>query len=281
MYSGLALLLDVHSPEKPNGYGVIFIAGSGWSSPLAYDARQLKETSEAGTYLKPLVERGFTVFALNHRSVPRFLYPAAVEDVQRAVRFIRLNARRFAIDPDRIGAAGLSSGGHLASMLGVLDGKGDPQDADPVNRESAKVQCVVALEAATDLLRGYNRAPGAFHNFLGVAANSGPSMLPKTSVEYRKFEEASPIHHVTRDDAPFLLIHGDTDQIVPFKHSELMEQALRTAGVEVKLLRVPGGGHGTTFHGPGFKSEDNWPDYMTEMVRWFDAHLVGLQRTPK
>jgi acetyl esterase/lipase len=280
MYSGLALLLDMYAPEKPNGYAVIFINGSGWSAPLAYDAEPLKNKNEVRNYLTALLDRGYTVFSVNHRATPRFLHPAAVEDIQRATRFIRYHAQRFGIIRDRIGAAGVSSGGHLVALLGVLDGTGDAQDADPINRESAKVQCVVAFEAPLDLLNGDAR-PGAFHPYLGVAASTGPSMLPKTSVEYRKFEDASPIHHVTRDDPPFLLVHGDADQIVPFKHSELMEQALRAAGVEVKLLRVPGGGHGASFRGPSFRSADNWPDYTAEMVRWFDSHLASAAPTPK
>lgn len=261
MYSGLALLMDVHRPEKPNGYGIILIAGSGWTAPLAYGATPLKDAEQAGMYAKPLVAAGYTVFAVNHRAAPRFHYPAAVEDVQRAVRFVRRHAARWGLRPDRIGATGGSSGGHLVEMLGTLDGTGDPDDPDPVNRESAKVQCVAARAAPADFLE--TQRAGAV-NFLGMTLNP----RDEKSKEYRTYREASPLYHVSADDPPMLLMHGDADQTVPFENSEKMEKALREAGAPVKLLRVPGGAHGPNF--PGAK---NPPDYLGEMVRWFDRHL--------
>jgi acetyl esterase/lipase len=267
MYSGLALLMDVHRPVQPNGYGIIFVAGSGWTSPLAYDAPVLTQNRQLERYGKPLLDVGFTLFTINHRSAPRFRYPAAVEDAQRAVRFIRHNAKRFGIRPDRIGAVGGSSGGYLVSMLGTMDGTGDAGDPDPINRESAKVQCVVARAAPSDLLNVTGGGPAAI-SFLGMILSTGPSLPPPTSLEYRTFRDASPVHYVTKDDPPFLLMHGDADPVVPFKHSEVMEQALKTAGIPTKLLRVGGGGHGPTFSDPA-----NPPDYLGEMVRWLETHL--------
>ena len=119
-------------PGTPNGYGIIFIPGSGWGAPPGLDATPLKENSERHVYAGPLVAAGYTVFAVNHRAAPRFPYPAAVEDVQRAVRFVRYHATRYGVSPDRIGAMGGSSGGHLASLLGVLDGGGQAGDRSPI-----------------------------------------------------------------------------------------------------------------------------------------------------
>ena len=99
MYSGLALLLDVHRPATPNGYGVIFVSGSGWQAPTTYDATPLKQ-NQIPIWGPPLLQAGYTVFALNHRAVPRFHYPGAVEDVQRAIRFVRHHAKEYGIDPD-------------------------------------------------------------------------------------------------------------------------------------------------------------------------------------
>ncbi len=153
MYSGAALLMDIHHPGTPNGYGLIQIPGSAFQAPLAYAARPLKAASAAAHFgTARLVDAGYTVFTVNHRAAPRFRYPAAVEDVQRAVRFIRRHAHDYGIDPERIGATGGSSGGHLALMLGVLDGHGDKDDPDPVNRESAKVQTVATLFAPVDMV---------------------------------------------------------------------------------------------------------------------------------
>ena len=150
MYSGLALLMDVYHPENPNGYGIVFISGSGWTRELSLDATPLKESGQEDIYAVPLAAAGYTVFGINHRASPRFRHPAHLEDAQRAVRFVRHHAERFGIAPDRIGAMGGSSGGHLVSLLGVLDGAGSSTDASPVNRESARVQVVVARAAPTD-----------------------------------------------------------------------------------------------------------------------------------
>ena len=126
MYSGLALLMDVHRPAKPNGYGILFVAGSGFTAPLAYDAPPLKQDRQMEIYGSRLVDAGYTVFAVNLRLAPRFRYPAAIEDLQRAVRYVRYHATRFGINPDRIGAMGGSDqslerqGANRSGSRGVL-----------------------------------------------------------------------------------------------------------------------------------------------------------------
>ena len=151
MYSGLALLMDVYRPAQPNGIAIVAIQGSAWSSPMRYDASQLKDSGAVTPRAERFSQAGYTVFVINHRQSPRFRYPAPIEDAQRAVRFIRFHASSYGITSDRIGAWGSSSGGHLAELLGTMDGKGDASDSDPVNRLSAKVQAVVALFAHSDL----------------------------------------------------------------------------------------------------------------------------------
>jgi len=259
MYSGLALLMDVYHPEKPNGFGVIFISGSGWHAAQEYNAEPLKQGSQARLYAPRLTAAGYTVFSISHRAAPRFRYPAPVEDAQRAVRFVRHNAARFNVHAGRIGAVGGSSGGHLVESLGVLDGAGIRDDPDPVNRESAKVQCVVARAAPADLAR---------MNVVEFIGMRPPDAKSRNTVEDRVYREASPLHHVSSSSAPILLIHGDADQSVPFEQSEMMEKALRAAVVPTHLLRIPGGGHGPTYAGA-----KNPPDYMGEMVRWLDRYL--------
>lgn len=101
--------------------------------------------------------------------------------------------------------------------------------------------------------------------FLGARAVES---TPKTSMEYKTAWAASPINYVSADAAPFLLVHGDVDRSVPFHQSEMMEAALRKAGVPVKLVRIEGGDHGPTFPGA-----TNPPDYKAEMVKWFDTYL--------
>jgi len=266
MYSGTALLLDVHYPAQPNGFGIIFIPGSGWSAPLSYSATPLKESPQVEMYVPSLTAAGYTVFAITHRATPTFRYPAAIEDVQRAVRFIRHNAAKYGINPARIGGSGGSSGGHLVSLLGTMDGAGDPNDPDPVNRESAKLQCIVARAAPADLFRMKpSNGADAVALFLGVAANQP---MQNNSAEYKTVWAASPINYVTPDDPPFLLVHGDADATVPIQQSEMMEAALKKAGVPVSLIRIEGGEHGPTFSGA-----KNPPDYKAAMVKWFDTYL--------
>ncbi|MEZ5402106.1 MAG: alpha/beta hydrolase [Bryobacteraceae bacterium] len=175
------------------------------------------------TYLPKLTAAGYTAFVITHRAAPRFHYPAAVEDAQRAVRFVRYHAARYGIDKDRIGAFGASSGGHLVSMLGTLDGKGRAATEDPVERQSSKVQCVVALYPVTD--------PAKVDTSNGLQAIT--SFMP-ARFDLDRFREAAPVTHVTADDPPFLLIHGDGDKTVPFNQSELMEAALKNVKVPVK-----------------------------------------------
>ena len=261
MVSGLALLMDVYHPDAPNGYGLVHISGSGWSAPLGLDARPLKEGPHVQIEGLPLVKAGYTLFTINHRATPRFHYPAPVEDAQRAVRFVRYHAPEYDIDPDRIGAIGGSSGGHLVSMLGVLDGAVVPEDESPINRLSAKVQCVVARAAPCDFV-SLARGRSAPALLLGAALD--PDADPG-SIEHRRALAASPITHVTPGDPPFFLIHGEEDDVVPIAQSEAMARALREAGVPVQFRRVPAGAHG-----PGLVAD---PEIAAEIRAWFDRHL--------
>ena len=266
MRGGLAMLMDVHYPERSNGVGIVFIPGSGWHAPLTYDAAPLKASGFAKQYVPPLTEAGFTVFVINHRAAPRYAYPAALEDSQRAVRFVRRNAERFGIDADRIGGVGGSSGGHLISLLGVLDGGGDLSSSDPVERENAKLQAVFARAAPTNLTRFVGRLSSASVASL-LRMRLGPRDAPN-SEEFRTYRKASPAAYVTPDDPPFLLIHGTADERVPFAQSEEFEARLRAEGIEADLVAIQDGGHGSSFPGA-----TNPPDYLKMMVDFFEEKL--------
>ena len=237
MVSGLALVMDVHHPQVPNGYAVVHISGSGWGRSLAYDAEPLSER-QIDVYGPPLVDAGYTVFSLNHRAIPRFQWPDPLHDAQRAVRYIRAHAAEYGIDPERIGAIGGSSGGALALSLGVRDGVGKSNDRDLVSRQSARVQAVVA------------RAPGGVDmnnstdETIALLMGSWSDPSDPESEEYRRRYEASPLNHVSTDDSPTLLLHGDQDAGVRLERSERMRDELRSVGVESELLVIPGAGHG-------------------------------------
>ena len=227
VYSGLALLMDVYRPEKPNGYGIVHVAGGGWATGLSMDAIPRRRYPHFLMEGLPLVKAGYTVFSVEHRAIPRFKYPDPVEDVQRAVRFIRHNASTYGIDPDRIGAMGGSSGGHLVAMLAVLGGE-EVSAESPVEGESSRVQCVVARAAPSNFLKPDPRGSGLSAAFLGALVHP---MLRPTDPEYRIAQEASPITHVSSDDPPILLLHGDADEVVPIELSREFLEALRSAGV--------------------------------------------------
>jgi acetyl esterase/lipase len=277
MYSGLGLLMDVYRPAQSNGIAIIAIQGSGWYSPMRYDARALNTNREVVSHAERFAAAGYTVFAINHRQAPRFRYPAPIEDAQRAVRFIRFHASQYGVTSDKIGAWGSSSGGHLVELLGTMDGKGDASNSDPVNRLDAKVQAVVALFAPSDLpsMFGTTNRPGTLSALMGFAyqdPEAGPPGLARSDdFENQQYRAASPMTYVTADDAPMLLMHGDQDVIVPIKQSELMEAALKLAHVEVTLIKVPGGKHGPNFQLPA--GDARLPDHVGGAIRWFDAHL--------
>jgi acetyl esterase/lipase len=267
MYSGLALLMDVHRPETANGHGVIFVAGSAWNAPLAYGAAGLKE-AQISDWAPALLRAGYTVFAVNHRATPRFQYPAPVDDLQRAIRFVRHNAKQFGIEPARLGAIGGSSGGHLVGLVAMLSAPGISDDPDPVNRQPATLQCVVLRAAPSDLKAMIGSSA------IGTAAVVAfLNRLPSPNADDQKvYREASPIAHVGASSPPVLLLHGDADDTVPYQQSVAMEAALRGVNVPVKLIRVAGGVHGSDF-GMGGKPHPQLPDVLRETVDWLDRYL--------
>ena len=260
MVSGLALVMDVYYPENPNGYGIVHVSGSGFARPLAYNAQPLSER-QVDIWGLPLVEQGYTVFSLNHRAIPRFQWPDPLHDVQRAVRYVRYHASEYGIDPDSIGAVGGSSGGVLVTALGVLDGKGDANDPDPINRVSGKVQTIVIRASHIDFNQSNNEA-------VALLMGSRSARGIQDSEEWRIRFEASPINHVSQDDPPMLMIVGDKDPGVPVEHLESMQSKLDAAGVESEVLVIPGAAHG-----PDFPGATNPPDYIGKTLRWFDTHL--------
>ena len=263
MVSGAALLLDIHRPAKPNGFGIVFIAGSGFQAEPAYGARPIKET-QIDLWGPPLTDAGYTVFAINHRGAPRFHYPAAIDDVQRAIRFVRANAAAYRIDGARLGGLGGSSGGTLIALAAVRAAPGTPGDPDAVNREPATLQAIVLRAAVADL-RALPTSAGA--NLVVSYMEAPPGDAAKSA-----YEAASPVTQVGRGAPPTLLIHGDADDLVPFSQSLAMEAALREAGAPTRLVTIPGGKHGADFGVSGPRPRD-WPNYYGETVRWFDQQL--------
>jgi acetyl esterase/lipase len=248
---GLAMTFDIFKPTtKPNGAAVLFMVSGGWYSNWSPPEQAVKR-------FRPLTDEGFTVFAVRHGSSPKFSIPEAIADVQRSVRFIRMNADKFEIDPNRLGVFGMSAGGHLSLMLGTASDNGNAAAADPVDRVSNRVNAVVAYVAPTDLkimVRSAKTRLPAYDRF------------PALDLDMSGAESASPLAHVTPDDAPTLLLAGAKDDLVPIMHSQKIKAAFELANVTNELIEFENAGH-------GFAGEDE-AKATAAMVSWFKTHLA-------
>ncbi|MEK6238758.1 MAG: alpha/beta hydrolase [Planctomycetales bacterium] len=245
---GLAMTLDAfHPPGIANGAGVMFMVSGGWHSRWFPPER-------GKAMFKPLLDEGFTVFAVRHGSSPKFKIPEVVADVRRAARFLRLNAERFKIDPARLGVFGGSAGGHLSLMLATTGDDGDPKSKDPILRASSRVAAAVALYPPTDVRPWVNEDSPYWKNY------------PALQFDPQKSGDYSPLLHVTQDDAPSLIIHGDQDKLVPLDHGEKIHKAFQEKKVASELLVIQGAAHG--FRGEDKKRSD------AALVAWFKKHLA-------
>lgn len=247
---GLAMTMDVYQPkENANGIGALFMVSGGWYSMWAPPKQTI------GLF-KPLLDEGFTVFAVRHGSSPKFTIPEIVPDVRRSVRFVRMNAERWNVDPNRLGVCGGSAGGHLALMIGTTGDDGNPDASDPVLRASSRVAAVVAYCPPTDL-RPYTKEDSPYRK-----------NYPALQFDPKKSGDYSPLLKVSADDAPSLMIHGDADELVTVDHSEKIHAAFQAEKVSSKLVVIEGAGHG--FAGEDAKTaESAW-------VAWFEEHLVKV-----
>src|SRR5881396_1007685 len=226
---GEKLTMDYYPPAGLGPHPIaIIIHGGGFVRGTS------KNNSEAycADFLAPA---GYAVFSINYRLAPKFPYPAMVEDVERAIRYIRYNARRWKADPKRIALVGGSAGGYLSNMVGVLGAPGIKGANDPVDRTSARVQAVVTLFGPSD--------------FRGQAVSEGLKKLLGPLIEQKGLEaalaEASPVTHFNTAPPPFLLIHGDKDQAVPLVQSTHLQAALKANGVRCDMIIIPNGPHAT------------------------------------
>ncbi|MHC4568135.1 MAG: prolyl oligopeptidase family serine peptidase [Planctomycetota bacterium] len=242
---GMALTFDVFKPtEKANGVGILFIVSGGW-----YSGWRPPEKSVG--WFKPMLDKGFTVFAVRHGSSPKYAIPEIIEDVRRSVRFIRSRAKKFGVDPDRLGVTGASAGGHLSLMLGTASDKGNPDSDDEILRTSNRVAAVVAYFPPTDIRPWVNKVPD----------------FPALNFEEEKAAACSPIVHVSKDDPPTLLIHGDKDELVTLDHSENILAKFKEHKVASELLVIEGAAH-------GFRGEDG-KRASAAQVAWFEKHLLN------
>lgn len=265
---GVALTLDVFAPkENANGAAIVLVVSGAWRS----SHEQIRPI-----FATEFVKRGYTVFAVVHGSSPKFTLPEIMEDMHRAVRFVRSRAEQHRFDPERIGVTGASAGGHLSLMLGTAGVAGDPAAADPTDRLSSRVQSVACFFPPTDFLNyGITGL-----TLLGADATKGsraPFDFQELDPNLRAFvtitdrdrrlaigKEMSPLYHVSAEDPPTLIIHGTADLTVPLQQSKLIMEKFKEANVPCELVVKPGKAHGWL---------DIGLDFVT-LADWFDKHLA-------
>jgi acetyl esterase/lipase len=226
---GQPLLLNIHRPASRDDLrpAVILIHGGGWTQ--GYDDRNGMEQPA-----RDLAAADYVAFNVAYRlmdGTPGYnVWPAQLDDVQLAVRWIRANAEEHGVDPERIGSYGFSAGGQLAAMLGLRDTRDD--DAELADY-SSRVACVVSLAGNMDLTLPLPADPQIYLTFLGGTREEEPDA----------YRDASPLAWVNADSAPFLILHGAADDINPPEHARRMVDALQEAGVEVSYEEIPDADH--------------------------------------
>lgn len=224
-----SLKLDLYEPKDldRSAPGLIFIHGGAWSGGTKDMYRY---------YGHAFAPRGYVVASISYRLSGEALFPAALEDCKCAVRWMRANAERLHVDPDRIAVAGGSAGGHLALMVGYVD---DPKLEGTGGHAgvSSRVQAVVNFYGPTDLTTDFVRtntfAKGAVEKFLGKPYDDDPKL----------HEFASPVAHLDPRDPPTLTLHGTIDDVVPIEQGDILAAKLKELGVPYLYDRLPGWPH--------------------------------------
>lgn len=247
---GMALTYDVFKPKNPNGALVVNMVSAGWRSSWG-------PPEERQARYQWLIDKGFTVVALHHSSAPRFQVPDAAADIRLGLRHIKLHAKDYGANPDRIGVWGASAGGHLSLVAGLMADDGNPSATNALERSGNRVRAVVAYFPPTDL-----------DTLLGDRAKQG-------AIDFDNALRASvsPIHFVDAKDPPTLIISGGADKGVPVSQSETMHAALDKAGVENKLTIFPDADHDFYVKGDPVKTDAYANQAMNAMVAWFEQHL--------
>ena len=224
--NGLPQKLDIYYPKSGGPWPVfVYVHGGSWV--------ELDKAEGAGW--RYLNDRGYLVVSVNYRLANyEIRFPAMIEDVKCAVRFLRAHRDEYNLDTNHIGALGASAGGHLVALLGTSDPSAGWEVGEYLD-QSSRVQAVVTVSGLSDFTRpivsGVSMA--IYYAFGELAGTSSPAMVA-----------ASPVSYITPDDPPFLIIHGDQDGTVPIDQANVLNERLTTAGVSSTLVIVQNGDHG-------------------------------------
>jgi acetyl esterase/lipase len=227
---GVELKLDLAMPGEGDGPfpAVLCVHGGGW---VGGDRQQMAQT------LDVLARRGFVAVTPDYRLAPAHRFPAQLEDCKAAVRWLRANAGRYNINPERVGAVGFSAGAHLACLLGVTDKDDGLEGEGGHSEQSSRVQAVVSFFGPTDLA-------GEEWDRVVLEKNLVPLLGGTPAEKADEYRRASPLTYAGRKSPPFLFFHGSEDKMVPLRQSRRMADKLLNAGSPARVLLVEGEGHG-------------------------------------
>ncbi|MEI7576326.1 MAG: alpha/beta hydrolase [Armatimonadota bacterium] len=253
---GAAFSYDVFKPNKPNGVAVIWMVSGGWVSDHNNISVPMAELACA---------KGVTLFQVVHGAQPRYKMGEILDQVHRAVKDIRANAKQWGVNPNKFGVSGASAGGHLSLMIGTQGCV--PVGSDVLLKTSSEVQSIAVLFPPTDFLNYGKEGGAAFKNPLLVGAYGATFGVDTKSPEDKLSAIGklySPATYVSEKTPPTLLIHGDKDLLVPIQQSEWFKSKLDGLKIKNNLIVVPGEGH-------GFK------DMVTPFNQILDWHLQTLK----
>lgn len=259
-----AQTLDVYYPESRTDKPLpllIWIHGGGWSGGSKAQVPYLNQ-----------LQRGYVVASVEYRFSQKSIFPAQIQDCQAAIRWLRANASKYDIDPDHVGVGGASAGGHLAALVGTSGGKHAFPAIGGNESQSDRVSAVCDIFGPADFCTVVAQADEDKNVKNIFKWNHGDPYSKligaKLGQDKDKCEAVSPAHYVSKDNPPFLILHGDHDTLVPYAQSVELKDLLAKASVEVTLQRLPGAGHG----GPAF----GLPAVAQLVNSFFDKHLKGV-----
>ena len=242
---GDALRLDACVPEGAGPFpAVILVHGGGWSGG--------DKTQGVDPLFIPLTRAKIAWFSINYRLAPKHHYPAPVEDVEAAIRWVKAHAAEFKVDPNRLALLGESAGGHLVAQTAVR--------AQDQTRAASRVAAVVAFYAPVDMIADMERRGGLSTSMRGLF---GREEAVADSATLEVLRDASPINHIHAGLPPFLLLHGTADMSVLYTWSLQLQTKLRSAGVTCDLITIPDGVHGM---GRWENSASNYKDTVTDWI---------------
>ncbi|MBS1992506.1 MAG: alpha/beta hydrolase [Cyanobacteria bacterium SZAS LIN-2] len=257
-----AQALDLYLPTKTKSPTplIVFVHGGAWLQGSKEEAQH-----DLGAFFG---RQGFAFASINYRLSQEAVFPAQIEDCKAAIRFLRAHAAEYNINPDKIGVWGVSAGGHLVALLGTSGGAKELEGNLGNNGVDSKVQAVADWCGPSDFVSVASQAGS--RTKIDFESKDGPVAKLLGGLQTEKHDlavAASPVTYIDKDDPPFLIVHGDIDDLVPYAQSQELEEKLNQAGVPNKLITISGGGH-------AFTSEEQ----LNHVVDFFKETLIKGNR---